>query len=228
MTRATDSVGSRFASLPLALVHPRNAFQPRWLVTNHSSLITTHCLSNRNKVRIQFAVTHSKQKTATISNRNSFRGPGRRGWGRKSHLCGAGMNSSRTKLRDPRRTRALVQFPTACADSIAQSLPCSGSSSLQLRASSLQQAKKKLIATHPNSKFALTPLRLLNMAFSNRNKIRVSGIVLCAAELRQGQEKNAGWKPALRGPESLLNPPQSLCLSVSVASPMLESSLNHE
>jgi hypothetical protein len=76
MMSATNPVGSRFASLPLALVHPRK-LTPRGLrrrVTSHSSLITSHCLSNRNKVRIEFAVTHSKQKTAIISNRNSFRG----------------------------------------------------------------------------------------------------------------------------------------------------------
>jgi hypothetical protein len=69
MMRAANPVGSRFASLPLALVHPRK-LTPRGLRRR----VTSHCLSNRNKVRIEFAVTHSKQKTAIISNRNSFRG----------------------------------------------------------------------------------------------------------------------------------------------------------
>jgi hypothetical protein len=53
MTRATDLVGGWFASLPLAPVLSRN---PR--------------LSNRNKVRIEIAVTYSKQTRGTNSNRN--------------------------------------------------------------------------------------------------------------------------------------------------------------
>jgi hypothetical protein len=85
MTRATSPVGSRFASLPLALGHPRN-FSPTGLrspapdgagrrrVTNHHSRVTNHCLSNRNKVRIEIGVTYSKQTRGTNSNRNSFRG----------------------------------------------------------------------------------------------------------------------------------------------------------
>jgi hypothetical protein len=35
---------------------------------------TIHCLSNRNNVRIEIAVTYSKQTRGTNSNRNSFRG----------------------------------------------------------------------------------------------------------------------------------------------------------
>jgi hypothetical protein len=67
MTRTTDPVGSRFASLPLALIHLRNAFQPRWPVTSHSSLVTGFLFGN--KVTIEFAVTYSKQRVATNSNR---------------------------------------------------------------------------------------------------------------------------------------------------------------
>jgi hypothetical protein len=85
MMSATNPVGSRFASLPLALILSRNlrlvgltSALPAWAYgsrfTNHHSRVTNHCLSNRNKVRIEIAVTHSKQTTAIISNRNSFRG----------------------------------------------------------------------------------------------------------------------------------------------------------
>jgi hypothetical protein len=36
--------------------------------------VTNHCISNRNKVRIEIGVSHRKQRNATKSNRNSFRG----------------------------------------------------------------------------------------------------------------------------------------------------------
>jgi hypothetical protein len=44
-------------------------------------------------------------------------------------------------------------------------------SSFELRALSLQTAKKGLIAKHLNSNFSLTPLKHLNLQFSSRNTI---------------------------------------------------------
>ena len=53
--------------LPFALVYPRNALQPPWLVTNHSSLVTAFLIGN--KVTIEIVPTHRKQRRATNSNR---------------------------------------------------------------------------------------------------------------------------------------------------------------
>jgi hypothetical protein len=50
--------------------------------------ITNHCISNRNKVRIEIVVTYSKQTRGTNSNRNSFRGSSRRECARLSRKGG--------------------------------------------------------------------------------------------------------------------------------------------
>jgi hypothetical protein len=60
MTRATSPVGSRFAPCP-----PKHCGVAKG---GHAAN------SNRNKVRIEIAVTYSKQTRGTNSNRNSFRG----------------------------------------------------------------------------------------------------------------------------------------------------------
>jgi hypothetical protein len=74
-------------------------------------------------VRIEIAVTYSKQTRETNSNRNSFRGPRRRGCGRNSHLCRAEGNLSRAKPRGHRPKQAPECFSTACAGSSAQLRP---------------------------------------------------------------------------------------------------------
>jgi hypothetical protein len=53
--------------LPFALVHPRKSFQPCWLVTSHSSLVTAFLFGN--KVIIEIVPTHRKQRRASNSNR---------------------------------------------------------------------------------------------------------------------------------------------------------------
>jgi hypothetical protein len=72
--------------------------------TNHHSQacpelaerVTNHCISNRYKVRIEIAVSHRKQRKATNSNRNSFRGSSKR----RDENNWRGGGSARTK-RDP-------------------------------------------------------------------------------------------------------------------------------
>jgi len=85
MARATDPVGSRFASVPLALVllrNPRLAGLTSALsvrahglrVAGHGTRITTYesritAFLIGNKVTIEIGVTHRKQRRATNSNR---------------------------------------------------------------------------------------------------------------------------------------------------------------
>jgi hypothetical protein len=61
----------RIEALPGAL---KRSF-PRMNAGAPTNLLgSNHCPSNRNKVRIEIAVTYSKQTRGTNSNRNSFRG----------------------------------------------------------------------------------------------------------------------------------------------------------
>jgi hypothetical protein len=94
MTRALTSVGG-----PL-----HSADGPaRRSTTGLRRRVTNHCISNRNKVRIEIAVTYSKQTRGTNSNRNSFRGSRRHECGRKSHLCRAEVQ--------PRHKKCCRAFP---------------------------------------------------------------------------------------------------------------------
>jgi len=54
----------------------RPQFGPKFF-TSHSSLITSHCLSNRYTARIEIAVTCSKQRTVVLSSR--YKKPSPRG-----------------------------------------------------------------------------------------------------------------------------------------------------
>jgi len=56
-------------------------------------------------------------------------------------------------------------------------------SSLYPRASNLQKAKKKLIATHPNSKIELTDWKQRPLTISNRNRIRLCSSYICSVSL---------------------------------------------
>jgi hypothetical protein len=60
---------------------------------------TNHCISNRNKVRIEIRVSHSKQTIGTNSNRNSFRGSAKR----REENSWRGGGSAKAK-RDPSTT----------------------------------------------------------------------------------------------------------------------------
>jgi hypothetical protein len=53
----------------------RPQFGPK-VFTSHSSLITSHCLFNRYTVRVEIAVTHSKQTAVVHSNRYKKLPPG--------------------------------------------------------------------------------------------------------------------------------------------------------
>jgi hypothetical protein len=92
---------------------------------------------------------------------------------RNSHLCRAGVNLPRTEPRGPRHKQATEHLSTACAGSSAQSPPCgvdvrtfspgswatgreAGVTNHHSQITIHPQAKKKLIATHANSKIATT------------------------------------------------------------------------
>jgi hypothetical protein len=78
MTRATSPVGSRFREpRVVGLLHSANG-PARRSTTGLRRRVTNHCISTRNKVRIEIAVTYSKQTRGTNSNRNSFRGSSER------------------------------------------------------------------------------------------------------------------------------------------------------
>jgi len=95
---------------------------------------------------------------------------------------GAGLQSSGRAFVhkmgfSPTTKKALVHSPTACAGSPAQS-PHYGVDvraffqpfNFQLLTPNFRQAKKRLIATLPNSKFELTHWNRSHLTFSNRNK----------------------------------------------------------
>jgi hypothetical protein len=117
---------------------------------------------------------------------------------------GAGLQSSGRAVNlkvgfTPTTRKALVHSPTACADSVAQSPPCEVRSSLRLRASSLQKAKKKLIATHANSEIHATHSKRTHITISNRNTI------LCFV-IRRGNTKRDPFDCAQRLPAPRLRP----------------------
>jgi hypothetical protein len=78
MTRALTSVGGRLHLVDgparRSMTGLRRRAGVRRSIEGLRRRITNHCISNRNKVRIEIAVTYSKQTRGTNSNRNSFRG----------------------------------------------------------------------------------------------------------------------------------------------------------
>jgi hypothetical protein len=88
MTRALTSVGSPLHSADgparRSMTGLRGRAGVRRSIEGLRRRITNHCISNRNKVRIEIAVTYSKQTRGTKSNRNSFRGSSERR-GKNSH-----------------------------------------------------------------------------------------------------------------------------------------------
>jgi hypothetical protein len=78
MTRAMTSVGGPLHSVDgparRCTTGLRRRAGARQSIERLRRRVTNHCFSNRNKVRIEIAVTHSKQTIGTDSNRNSFRG----------------------------------------------------------------------------------------------------------------------------------------------------------
>jgi hypothetical protein len=66
---------------------------------------SSHCISNRYKVRIEIVVSHSKQTIGTNSNRNSFRGSAKRrdenNWRGGGSARAKRDPSSRNVIRDP-------------------------------------------------------------------------------------------------------------------------------
>ena len=52
------------------------SWEPLEGVTSHSSLATSHCISNRYTARLECPVTHSKQTSLVLSNRYEFAPPG--------------------------------------------------------------------------------------------------------------------------------------------------------
>jgi len=61
-------------------------------VTKHHSRVTNHGISNRYEVRIEIAVTYSKQRRATNSNRYKFRGLPAEAF----RVCEGGVRDQRT------------------------------------------------------------------------------------------------------------------------------------
>ena len=51
--------------------HPGGAVQGCFAATSHKSLLTSHCLFNRNTQKLKFVATHRKQTTAPLFNRNT-------------------------------------------------------------------------------------------------------------------------------------------------------------
>jgi hypothetical protein len=79
-----------------------------------------------------------------------------------------------------------------------------GGSNLQLRASTFQRAKKRLIATHPNSEIELTDWNQRTLTISNRNTNRLCSFHICSVSLLLPGESI----PAREGESSVqLRPP---------------------
>lgn len=60
----------------------------------HQLLFASHCLPNRNSPELEFVLTHSKQTTTTLSNRNKYGAFDLHArTGKKAILVGAGMET---------------------------------------------------------------------------------------------------------------------------------------
>jgi hypothetical protein len=198
MTRALTSVGG-----PLHSADGPARSNPR-----PYPLAPTPCISNRNYLRIEIAATHSKQTTATISNRNSFRGGPSVAYDAKFGVrrLAAALLRPGSPGRAPRARRGKPRPMKARASSRTP-----------------QEAKKRLIATHANSEIATTHSQQRTSLFLTAtqntfpNSRQRARDMKHGDELRQGQEKNAGWKPfgcaqdkpALRGHYSRLTTHES-------------------
>ncbi len=95
-------------------------------------------------------------------------------------------------------------------------------SSLHPRASSLRKAKKRLIATHPNSEIELTDWNQMALTISNRNRIRLCSFHICSVSLLL-----PGESVPVREDESSvqLRPPspQNLIANLRLESPLIRS-----
>jgi hypothetical protein len=179
------------------------------------------------QVRIEIAATHRKQRKATKSNRNFFRGPGcadepaqkvvgphvpERIFGAALALASTACADFLAQLRsrasgrgshgaagiDPRHRPVRPSHPTACAGSLAQSGPCERRPSIPLQDSSFRQAKKRLIATVANSKNKSTHSKRCTKQISNRNKFGCFVI--------RRREQRLGGRPVARVKQRPFNP----------------------
>jgi hypothetical protein len=139
-----------------------------------------------------------------------------------SHLCRAGVNLPRTEPKGPRHKRVRVPS-TSCAGSSAQSPPCgvdvrtfspgswatgreAGVTNHHSQITIHPQAKKKLIATHANSKIAITHSQHRTSLFLTATKTAFPRSVIspCLFTLRRS-EGRASLSPA--EPRDVAKPP---------------------
>ncbi len=76
-----------------------HCYKPAWLFSSHSSLITRHCLFNRQPCRLEITVTHTKETPATQINRQL-----------SGTWCSANHNSPITNKTPSNRQWQILEF----------------------------------------------------------------------------------------------------------------------
>jgi len=164
-------------------------------VTSHSSLATSHCLSNRYTPRLKHPVTHSKQTSLVLPNRYKFEGWPSAKIERKANktswppaacrparqICGVPWPPKQVSLR-----RRLIAIPDPTRIAIPsdqrepRGTPACGASAPEI----VCEAKQNLIATPPHSEIVVTNSKLKDIPFS-----------LAASILEANRDSNAPSLP---------------------------------